>query len=463
MTQVEVAVKPGGRKWWVLAVVCCAVFMMNLDITIVNIALPDIMKGFNVDLSAIEWVINAYVLTFAVLLVTMGKVGDLRGRKLLFMCGLAVFTIASLTCGLAPNEHVLVASRAVQAVGGAAMMPATLSILNVAFGNSGRGMALGIWGAVAGAAAALGPIIGGALVQAHSWRLIFLVNVPVGIVAFIAAAFIIAESTDPGAKRRLDIPGVLAISVALFGITFGLVEGAKYGWTSGLILALFAVGAVGLAVFVLIERRAQAPIVRLEFFRNRTFSAGNIVGALLMFGLIGILFTLVMFLQNNLGYSAIKTGLVLLPMPAVTMIVAPISGRLSDRIGSRWLLFFGMLLTALGIYLMAGISSTTTWQQLMLPLPIAGLGMGLSLAPMTSAVMASVPVEQSGAAAGILSTMRQIGASLGISVLGAILQSSGDIDLALMVAMYFCLAGAAAALLISGSVSKGSVTPAVGA
>lgn len=463
MTQVEVAVKPGGRKWWVLVVVCCAVFMMNLDITIVNIALPDIMKGFNVDLSAIEWVINAYVLTFAVLLVTMGKVGDLRGRKLLFMCGLAVFTIASLTCGLAPNEHVLVASRAVQAVGGAAMMPATLSILNVAFGNSGRGMALGIWGAVAGAAAALGPIIGGALVQAHSWRLIFLVNVPVGIVAFIAAAFIIAESTDPGAKRRLDIPGVLAISVALFAITFGLVEGAKYGWTSALILALFAVGAVGLAVFVLIERRAEAPIVRLDFFRNRTFSAGNIVGALLMFGLIGILFTLVMFLQNNLGYSAIKTGLVLLPMPAVTMIVAPISGRLSDRIGSRWLLFFGMLLTALGIYLMAGISSTTTWQQLMLPLPIAGLGMGLSLAPMTSAVMASVPVEQSGAAAGILSTMRQIGASLGISVLGAILQSSGDIDLALMVAMYFCLAGAAAALLISGSVSKGSVTPAVGA
>ena len=463
MTQVEVAVKPGGRKWWVLVVVCCAVFMMNLDITIVNIALPDIMKGFNVDLSAIEWVINAYVLTFAVLLVTMGKVGDLRGRKLLFMCGLAVFTIASLTCGLAPNEHVLVASRAVQAVGGAAMMPATLSILNVAFGDSGRGMALGIWGAVAGAAAALGPIIGGALVQAHSWRLIFLVNVPVGIVAFIAAAFIIAESTDPGAKRRLDIPGVLAISVALFAITFGLVEGAKYGWTSALILALFAVGAVGLAVFVLIERRAEAPIVRLDFFRNRTFSAGNIVGALLMFGLIGILFTLVMFLQNNLGYSAIKTGLVLLPMPAVTMIVAPISGRLSDRIGSRWLLFFGMLLTALGIYLMAGISSTTTWQQLMLPLPIAGLGMGLSLAPMTSAVMASVPVEQSGAAAGILSTMRQIGASLGISVLGAILQSSGDIDLALMVAMYFCLAGAAAALLISGSVSKGSVTPAVGA
>jgi EmrB/QacA subfamily drug resistance transporter len=463
MTQVAVAAKPGGRKWLVLAVVCCAVFMMNLDITIVNIALPDIMKSFNVGLASIEWVINAYVLVFAVLLITMGKVGDLKGRKLLFMCGLAVFTIASLTCGLAPNEHVLIASRAVQAVGGAAMMPATLSILNVAFGDSGRGMALGIWGAVAGAAAALGPIIGGALVQAHSWRLIFLVNVPIGIAAFIAAAFIIAESTDPSARRRLDIPGVLAISVALFSITFGLVEGAKYGWTSALILALFAVGAAALVAFVFIERRAQAPIVRLEFFRNRTFSAGNVVGALLMFGLIGILFTLVMFLQNTLGYSAIKTGLVLLPMPAVTMIVAPISGRLSDRIGSRWLLFFGMLLTALGIYLMAGISSSTTWQQLMLPLPIAGLGMGLSLAPMTSAVMASVPVEQSGAAAGILSTMRQIGASLGISVLGAILQSRGDIDLALMVATYFCLAGAAAALLISSSASKDTVTPAVGA
>lgn len=465
MTQAATGAKPDGRKWWVLAVTCLGVFMMNLDITIVNVALPDIMKSLDVGLGDIEWVLNAYVLVFAVLMVSLGKLGDLRGRKLLFMCGLAVFTLASLTCGLAPNEHVLVVSRAIQGAGAAAMMPATLSIINVAFADTGRGMALGIWGGAAGAAAALGPIIGGALIQAHSWRLIFLINVPIGIVAFIAAALIVTESTDPKASRRLDIPGVIAISVALFCISFALIEGQGYGWTSPLILGLFALSAVALVAFVFIERRALEPVVRLAFFRDRTFSAGNAVGGAMMFATIGILFAMSVFLQGSLNFGAFETGLVLLPLPAIYMVTTPVSGRLSDRMGSRWLMFFGMLLAALGAYLLARVSPTTSWQQLMAPLAVAGLGIGLCVAPTTCSVMASVPVEHSGEASGILSTMRQIGASLAVSLVGAILQTGGGvtaegIDRAMTVTMYLCVAGAAAALLVRSTVTKAPPVPA---
>jgi MFS family permease len=250
-----------------------------------------------------------------------------------------------------------------------------------------------------------------------------LINLPVGVLAFIAAIFIIRESRDSTAERRIDIPGVLAISATLFCLTYALVEGQKYGWSSGLIVGLFVASFVGFILFIVIERWRSAPLIRLDLFRNRTFSAGNSVGLILMFGLMSILFLLVLFMQLVLGFSAIKTGLVLLPMPIVLMIVAPLSGRLSDRIGSRWLLFFGMLFTALGIYLMSNLTPTEEWHNLVAPLSVCGLGMGLVMAPTTAAVMASAPMERSGQAAGILATMRQVGSVLGISVIGAILQS----------------------------------------
>jgi EmrB/QacA subfamily drug resistance transporter len=411
------------RKWGVLAVISLSLFMILLDVTIVNIALPHIMTAFDIGLSSIEWVFNVYVLVFAALLLTLGKLGDLFGRRLLFAIGLGIFTVASLGCSLAPSFAFLLIFRGIQAIGGAAMMPATLSILNVEFSKSQRGLALGIWGAVAGAANALGPIIGGSLVDAVSWRYIFIINVPIGIFAFIAALMIIKESTDRGANRHIDIPGVLIVSLALFCLTFALVEGQKYGWTSPVILALFAVSLASFISFVFVELRTDTPLAQLRLFRNRVFSAGNFIGMVLSFGLIGVIFLLVLFLQIVLGFNALKAGLTLLPLPLAIIIVAPFAGRLTDKIGGRWILFAGTLIAALGVYLMSDLSGVTDWTHLVLPLALSGAGMGMVMAPVTTVVMASTPVEQSGMGAGILSTTRQIGTVLGLSVLGAVLQN----------------------------------------
>ena len=413
----------GKRKWGVLAVISLSLFIILLDVTIVNIALPHIMTAFKVGLSSIEWVFNVYVLVFAALLLTLGKLGDLFGRRLLFVIGLGIFTLASLGCSLAPSFGVLLIFRGIQAIGGAAMMPATLSILNVEFSKGQRGLALGIWGAVAGAANALGPIIGGSLVDATSWRYIFVINVPIGIFAFIMAIIIVKESTDTATNRHIDVPGVLIISLALFCLTFALVEGQKYGWTSPAILTLFAVALASFTAFVFVELRTASPLAQLRLFRNRVFSAGNFIGMVQSFGLIGVIYLLVLFLQIVLGFSALKAGLTLLPLPLAIIFVAPFAGRFTDIIGGRWILFAGTLVTALGIYLMSDLSVVTDWTNLMLPLAVCGVGMGLVMAPTTTVVMASTPVQQSGMGAGILSTTRQIGSVLGLSVLGAVLQN----------------------------------------
>jgi EmrB/QacA subfamily drug resistance transporter len=413
----------GRRRWGVLAVISLSLFIILLDVTIVNIALPHIMTAFKVGLSSIEWVFNVYVLVFAALLLTLGKLGDLFGRRLLFVTGLGIFTLASLGCSLATDFNVLLIFRGIQAIGGAAMMPATLSILNVEFNKSQRGLALGIWGAVAGAANALGPIIGGALVDAASWRYIFVINIPIGIFAFIAALMIVKESTNPGINRRIDIPGVLIVSLALFCLIFALVEGQKYGWTSPAILTLFAVAVISFTAFVVVELKTASPLAQLRLFRDRTFSAGNFVSMVQFFGLMGVIFLLVLFLQIVLGFSALKAGLTLLPLPLAIIVVAPFAGRFTDKIGGRWILFAGTLITALGIYLMSDLSGVTDWVNLVLPLAVCGVGTGLVIAPTTTVIMANTPVQQSGMGAGVLSTIRQIGSVLGLSVLGAVLQN----------------------------------------
>jgi EmrB/QacA subfamily drug resistance transporter len=453
---------PDRRRWGVLVVISFALFVILLDVTIVNIALPHIMTAFNVGLSSIEWVFNVYVLVFASLLLTLGKLGDLFGRKLLFVTGLSVFTLASLGCSLSPSFSVLLLFRGIQAVGGAAMMPATLSLLNVEFSKSQRGLALGVWGAVAGAANALGPIVGGALVDAASWRYIFVINVPIGILAFIAALIVVRESTGLATSRRIDVPGVILISTTLFCLTFALVEGQKYGWASATILGLFAAAFAGLVAFVLVELRTQAPLAQLRLFRNRVFSAGNFIGVVQSFGLIGVIYLLVLFLQIVLGFSALKAGLTLLPLPIAIMVVAPFAGRLTDAIGGRWLLFTGTLITALGVYLMTDLSGSTGWADLVLPLAICGAGMGLVMAPTTTVVMASTPVEQSGTGAGILSTTRQIGSVLGLSVLGAVLQnqlaSNTSAALARIPGLTQTVTAQIVAALQSGGIRSGSAS-----
>jgi EmrB/QacA subfamily drug resistance transporter len=413
----------GKRKWGVLAVISLSLFIILLDVTIVNIALPHIMTAFKIGLSSIEWVFNVYVLVFAALLLTLGKLGDLFGRRRLFLIGLGIFTLASAGCSLSPSFNTLLFFRGIQAIGGASMMPATLSILNVEFSQSQRGLALGIWGAVAGAANALGPIIGGSLVDAASWRFVFVINIPIGIFAFIAALIIVRESTDPAAQRRIDIPGVLIVSLALFCLTFALVEGQKYGWTSPSILTLFAVALVSFIAFVFVELRTASPLAQLRLFQDRVFAAGNFIGMVVTFGLIGVIYLLVLFLQIVLGFNALKAGLTLLPLPLAIMVVAPVAGRVTDRIGGRWILFAGTLITALGIYLMSDLTGVADWNNLALPLAVCGIGIGLVMAPTTTVVMASTPVQQSGMGAGILSTTRQIGSVLGLSVLGAVLQN----------------------------------------
>ena len=341
------------RRWGVLAVISLSLFIILLDVTIVNIALPHIMNAFSVSLSSIEWVFNVYVLVFATLLMTLGKLGDLFGRRLLFAIGLAIFTMASLGCFLSPDYTTLLIFRGIQAVGGAAMMPATLSLLNVEFSKGQRGLALGIWGAVAGAANALGPIIGGSLVDASGWRYIFLINVPIGIIAFIATLLIVKESRDTSADRHLDIPGVILISIALVSLVYGLVKGQDYGWTSVPILTWFAVAFAAFVMFIIIELRKKNPLAQLRLFRVRTFSAGNFVAMMISFGLIGVIYLLVLFLQIILGFSALKAGLSLLPLPIGIMISAPFAGRMTDKIGGRWILFIGSILAALGFYLMS--------------------------------------------------------------------------------------------------------------
>jgi len=434
VTEVETeAIRSSSRRWYVLAVLAAGLFMLLLDGTIVNIAIPSIMTDLGARFSEIEWVMNSYLLVFAVSLITMGRLGDIYGRRRLFLLGISVFTAASLACGLAPSAGWLIGFRAVQGLGGSMMMPATLSIISHVFPANERGTAMGIWGAVVGIATALGPTLGGLIVDGvsvqwlfggASWPFIFLINVPIGVAVIVLAVKIIPESTDPLSSRHIDFLGVAVLSAALFCLTFALIEGQKLGWTSPTILGLFAGAAVGIGVFILVERRVREPLMQLSLFRSRTFSAANITGAILSFGMMGIFFLLPLFLQAIMGFSAVKAGLIMTPLSAMVVVGAPFSGWLSDRIGSRWLIFCGMLLAAGGFMLMrTPMRLDTDWPSFVAPFMVTGLGIGLVMAPMTSAVMASAPPEKAGAASGVLSTMRQMGSVLGIAVMGAVLQN----------------------------------------
>ena len=335
-----------NRKWWTLAAVGFGLFMIMLDNTVVNVALPTIQRELGAGLSQLEWIVSGYALTFAALMLTGGKLADLFGRRRVFVIGLAVFSGSSLACALAPSAGFLIGARVVQGGGAALMNPATLSIISAAFPPRQRGTAIGIWAGVSALALAIGPLVGGLLTEHVGWSAIFYVNVPIGLLAIAASFLLIDESKDTTDDQRPDLPGLLASAVGLFALTYGLIEANTYGWGSGRILGAFALAAAALAAFVLLERLQRAPMLDLRLFRDRTFAGANLLLLLVALAMFGVFFFLSLYLQNVLGYSPVKAGAAFLPLTALIMVIAPLAGRLSDRRGSRWLLTGGMALLA---------------------------------------------------------------------------------------------------------------------
>lgn len=418
-----------GNPWAVLLVVSLGFFMTLLDLTIVNIAIPDMITRLHASLDDILWVINAYALVLAVLLITAGRLGDLYGQRKMFIIGIVVFTAASAACGLAPNATTLIAFRAVQGLGAAILMPQTLAILTMVFPPERRGAAFGVWGAVAGVATIAGPTLGGLLVTAFDWRYIFFVNLPIGIIV-IALAGVIIPDLRTGRRHRLDLAGVVLASAALLAICYGLVEGQRYNWstiTSFITIPLvLGVGVVLLAVFLLVQRAKQAdePLIPFSLFRSRNFSLMNWVSGTVTIGMMGIFLPLTIYLQSVLGFSALKAGLALAPASVISMFIAPVAGRLSDRIGGKFILMTGLGSFAIGmgwIALTAQVNSP--WYHFLPGLIIAGFGLGCTFAPMTTVAMRDVQYQMAGAASGVLNTTRQVGAVIGTAAVGALLQN----------------------------------------
>jgi EmrB/QacA subfamily drug resistance transporter len=412
-----------NQRWWTLGAVAFALFMIMLDNTVVNVALPSIQRSLGAGLSELEWVVDAYALTFAVLMLSGGKLADHFGRRRIFLLGLAVFTGTSLACGLADSAGTLIVWRALQGAGAALMMPATLAIISAAFPPRQRGLAIGIWAGVSAMALAIGPLVGGLLTQHIDWSWIFFINVPVGILGILVGRIVIAETRDASRGQSLDLPGLAVSAAALFALTFGLIEASHYGWTSPTILALFAVAAAGLALFVQLERSRRAPMLDLSLFRNRTFAGANLVALLVTLAMFGVFFFMSLFVQQILGYSPVQAGAIFLPMTVLIIVVAPPAGRLTDRVGSRWLIAAGLTLLAISLVLFSRLDEGADFWSLLPALVVGGLGMASVMTPMSAAAMGSVPVDKAGVASGVLNTFRQVGGALGIALMGAILTS----------------------------------------
>jgi EmrB/QacA subfamily drug resistance transporter len=409
-----------NRKWWTLGALSFALFMIMLDNTIVNVALPAIQRDLGIGVAELEWTVTAYALTFAVLLLTGGKLGDLVGRRLIFTIGLLIFTASSLACGLSSSATELIAARAVQGVGSALMMPATLSIITATFAVRERGMAIGIWAGVSAMALAIGPLLGGVITEHISWNWIFYVNVPIGILGVVASIVIVPESKDTSHEQRLDLPGLISSGIGLLALVYALIEAHKYGWTSGRILGLFVVAAVALALFVLLELRQRLPMLDLSLFRNGTFTGANLVAILVTLAMFGIFVFFPIYMQGYLGWSPIQAGAALLPWTVLIVIFAPIAGKLSDKVGSRWLMAAGMTTVGLCCLELSTVSVGSSFWRLLPGFILGGLGMSFVMTPMSAAVMGAAPVAKAGVASGVLNTFRQVGVALGIAVTGAI-------------------------------------------
>ena len=418
-------INEGNSRWWTLGAMCFALFMLMLDNTVVNVALPSIQRDLHASLSSLEWTVNAYTLTFAVLMVTGGRLGDIFGRRRMFLFGVIVFGISSVVIGFSADDTMLIAFRAVQGIGAAFMMPATLSIITQAFPAEERGTAIGTWAGVSALALAIGPVVGGFLTQEVSWRAIFFINPPIAVVAVAVTLFAARESRDETVSRSVDLPGIGAITVGLTAIVLAIVEGNQWHWGSGRIVALLVTAAIALVAFVLIELRSRAPMVDFAFFRSRSFLGSNVVAFLVSFAMLAMFFFISLYLQNVLHYSPLETGLRFLPTTLVLIVMGPLAGRLTDRVGPRPLITIGMVVVAAALFIQSRITVHSGYGQLLPGFILMGFGMGLVMSPMSTAGMNAVDRTKAGVASGVLSMSRMVGGTFGVAVMGAVVSAIG--------------------------------------
>ncbi len=414
-----------NSRWWTLGAMCFALFMIMLDNTVVNVALPSIQRDLHASLQALEWTMNAYTLTFAVLMVTGGRLGDIFGRRRLFLFGVAVFGAFSLAIGLAPNDALLVAFRAAQGMGAAFMMPATLSIITQAFPSEQRGTAIGTWAGVSALALAIGPVVGGFLTEDVSWRTIFFINPPIAVGAVAVTLFAARESRDETVGRRVDFAGIATLTAGLTALVLALVEGNSWHWGSARTVGLFVVAVVALAAFVVIELRVRAPMLDFSFFRSRTSAGANVVGFLVTFAMFAQFFFLTLYMQNVLHYSPLQTGVRFLPATLVIIVTGPVAGRLTDRIGPRPLMALGLVIVGAALLIQSQLTINTGYGLLLPGFILLGLGIGLVMSPMSTAAMNAVDRTKSGAASGVVSMSRMVGGSVGLAVMGALVTTIG--------------------------------------
>jgi EmrB/QacA subfamily drug resistance transporter len=413
-----------NRRWWALVAVSLATFMAFLDNNIVNVAIPTIQRDLHLSVAGLEWVVSSYLLTLAGLLLVGGRLADVYGRRRLFLLGLAVFTLSSLAAGLAGSGGALIAARAIQGTGAALMLPATLAIIVATFSDvRERTMAIGLSAAVGALAIAAGPALGGLISQHARWGWIFLINVPVGVITFAIAARFVSESRAESAVRQLDMPGLVSSAVALFALTYALIEGEVKGWTSGLILGAFAVAAVAAVTFGAIESRTANPMVALGMFRSREFSGGTGTMMIWSFGILGIYFFTSLYLQRILGFSPTKAGLAFVPMALCVAVFATIAPRVQAWAGAHRTVAAGMAIMVVGLLLFARLGEHAGYVSLLPGFMLFGAGAGLMNVPLTNAVMQAVPAVQAGIASALLNASREVAGLLGITVIGAILST----------------------------------------
>lgn len=414
-------VNDDNARWWVLVAACIALFMAILDNLVVNVALPTISEDFSPTPTQIQWIVSAYTLVFASLQITAGGLGDRFGRKRFFLAGVAIFTVTSGLAALVQNTEWLIIARAAQGFGAAFIMPLSLSLISAAFPPEQRGRALGIWSAVSVSGLAFGPIVGGVIVEYFAWQWIFLINVPIGIAAFLVTSAVVRESHDESGQVATDIPGTIVVTGAIASLTWSLIEAGERGWGDTMIVGGFVLSAILFAAFIFIEQRTERPMVPLEFFKSSTFTGANIDSFAVSFFISGIAFSMTMYWQHIHGYSAVKTGLTMLPMVITMMVLSPISGLLINRIGTSRLITVGMLITGGAAFLYLRTGREASFMDVVPAMIVMGFGMALIFAPMTTAVLNSVPSDRSGIASAVNGAVRETGFAFGVALLGTIM------------------------------------------